>query len=172
MAEMTRSTSVAVLAPEFDDFLFASIGEDRNGMLLSVVSALARLDVDPWQEAANLAQLPGITATRRLASLIAALPDRSSSVHLDHGAIAARLIARLPHRAGLNARSAEILLGVSVPAVMQSPSFRYAALALLAIVLGGLTFAASQRPAARVHNADAPASSAVGSATSPPKSSQ
>ena len=34
-------------------------------MLLSVLSALARLDIDPWQEAAQLAGLPGETATRR-----------------------------------------------------------------------------------------------------------
>jgi hypothetical protein len=46
MAEMTRSARVSVLTPEFDDFLFAPIGEDKNGMLLRVVSALARLDVD------------------------------------------------------------------------------------------------------------------------------
>ena len=44
---------------EFNDFLFAPIGEDGNGMLVSVLSGLARLDVDPWQEAAKLAQLPG-----------------------------------------------------------------------------------------------------------------
>jgi hypothetical protein len=31
-------------------------------LLLSVLSALARLDVDPWKEAANLAQLPEETA--------------------------------------------------------------------------------------------------------------
>ena len=79
MVEITRSAPVSALAPEFDDFLFASIGEDSNGVLLSVLSALARLDVDPWHEAASLAQLPGTTATRRLASLIAALPDRPST---------------------------------------------------------------------------------------------
>jgi hypothetical protein len=168
---MSRSARVAALAPEFDDFLFAPIGEDRNGMLLSVVSALARLDVDPWQEAASLAQLPGTTATRRLASLIAALPDRPSA-HLDPGAIAARLIARLPRRAGFNAPSPETLIGVSVPAVMQSRPFRYAALVVLVMVLGGLTFAASQRSAAQVHNANAPASGTVIPATSPPTSSQ
>src|SRR5580658_364583 len=97
MAEMIHAAPVSALAAEFDDFLFASIGEERNGMLLSVASALARLDVDPWQEAANLAQLPGTTATRRLTSLIAALPD-TLSTHLDPGTVAARLIARLPRR--------------------------------------------------------------------------
>jgi len=36
-------------------------------MLVSVLSGLARSDVDPWQEAATLAELPGETATQRLA---------------------------------------------------------------------------------------------------------
>jgi hypothetical protein len=62
-------------------------------MQLSVLSALARLDVDPWQEAASLARLPGPTAAQRLASLIAALPDWSSA-RLD----SSRLIALLPRR--------------------------------------------------------------------------
>jgi len=67
VVENDALASVSLLNPEFDDFLFASIGEDRNGMLLSVLSAMARLDVDPWQEAAKLAGLPGQAATQRLA---------------------------------------------------------------------------------------------------------
>jgi hypothetical protein len=70
---MTHSASASVLGSEFDAFLFAPIGEGRNGMLLSVISALARLNVDPRQEATQLAGLPGDTATRRLASLIASI---------------------------------------------------------------------------------------------------
>jgi len=62
---------------EFDNFLFAPIGEESNGMLLSVLSAMAPLDIDPWQEAAKLSGLPEGAATRRLASLIAALPDEA-----------------------------------------------------------------------------------------------
>jgi len=157
MAEMRRSASASILAPEFDDFLFASIGEERNGMRLSVVSALARLDVDPWQEAANLARLPGTTATHRLASLIAALPDRPST-HLAPGTIAACLIARLPRRIGADVPSAdgaEEILGFSIPAVMQSQPFRYGAIVLMVIVLGGLAFAASHRATARAANAEA-----------------
>jgi hypothetical protein len=133
MAEMTRSAVASVLAPEFDDFLFAPIGEERNGMLLSVVSALARLDVDPWQEAANLAELPRTTATRRLTSLIAALLDKPTT-DLDPGANAARLIARLPHRASFTAPPVETLLSVRVRSVIQSQQFRYAAFILIAVV--------------------------------------
>ena len=55
---MAPTTSVSQLGGEFDDFLFAPVGEEQNGMMLSVVSALARSDVDPWQEAAKLARLP------------------------------------------------------------------------------------------------------------------
>jgi len=160
MAEMTRSSVASILAPEFDDFLFAPIGEERNGMLLSVISALARLDVDPWQEAANLAELPRTTATRRLASLIAALPDRPS-MQLDLGTIAGRLIALLPRRAGFPVSSVETSLGVRVSAVIQSPPFRYAAFLLMVVALSGLSVAVSQRSAARGNNVDLPASSTV-----------
>jgi hypothetical protein len=165
MVEITRSASVSALAPEFDDFLFGSIGEDSNGMLLSVVSALSRMDVDPWQEAANLAQLPGTTATRRLASLIAALPERPST-HLDPGTNAARLIGHLPRQVGLNGPSAEVLRGVNVGAVIQSQRFRYAAFVLMVVMLGGLGVAASHRSAARIYHVDAPASSTAITPTS------
>jgi hypothetical protein len=110
---MTRSASVSHLGSEFDDFLFAPIGEDRNGMLLSVLSALARLDIDPWQEAAQLAGLPGGTAAQRLASLIEALPDEPSA-HPDSATIAARLIALLPRPASSNIPSRKALLGAGV----------------------------------------------------------
>ena len=55
----------------YDRFLFAELGEQRNGTALSVISALARLDLDPWSEAAKLAAMPGEAARQRLAALIA-----------------------------------------------------------------------------------------------------
>ena len=54
--EMTSSPSVVYLTPQFDDFLFARINEDSEATPLSVLSVLARLGVDPWEEAAKLAQ--------------------------------------------------------------------------------------------------------------------
>lgn len=107
---MTRSASIYPLGSEFDKFLFAPIGEDRNGMLVSVLSALVRLDVDPWQEAANLARLPGEAATQRLASLIASLPDEPSA-RPDLGTIAGRLVALLPRPINHEVASGETLLG-------------------------------------------------------------
>ena len=110
---MTYSASASHLGPEFDDFLFAPIGAEKNGMLLSVLSALARLDIDPWQEAAKLAGLPGETATHRLASLIAELPDEPSP-HPDPVTIAARLIALLPRPTNPNIASRKALFGANV----------------------------------------------------------
>ena len=119
MIEMTRSASGSLLGSEFDDFLYASICEEKNGMLLSVLSALARLDLDPWQEAAELARLPGEAAIQRLASLIATLPD-GRSAQFDSGTTAARLVARLPHRPGSNIpqRDTASMAGTSESVVM------------------------------------------------------
>lgn len=58
----------------FDEFLFAPLGDEENGMTLSVVSALARLGLDPWREAARLALLPKPEAAAILAGWITRLP--------------------------------------------------------------------------------------------------
>jgi hypothetical protein len=70
-------------------------------MLVSVLSGLARSDVNPWQEAAKLAQLPEETATKELAALIGALPDKAAS-YPDRRTIAARLLALLPRSHGFH----------------------------------------------------------------------
>lgn len=98
---MSRPVS---LDPEFNDFLFASIGEEDNQMPLSVLSALARLGMDPWQEAAQLTRLPKDLATQRLASTIAALPPGHWATS-DSGAIAARLLKLLPSQNTSNLES-------------------------------------------------------------------
>jgi hypothetical protein len=82
---------------EFDEFLYAYIGEENNGMLLSVLSALARLDVDPWDEASRLARLPRPAAVQFLTALIAALPH-GSSARSDPEMHAERLTALLPQK--------------------------------------------------------------------------
>jgi hypothetical protein len=92
----------AALAPrigrEFDPFLFAAIGEDRHGQLLSVISALARSDLDPWQEAVGLARMSRDAATARLSRLISALPGEPAA-RGSMDAIAGELIALLPRTA-------------------------------------------------------------------------
>ena len=64
-------------------------------MALSVLSALARFDVDPWQETTSLARMPRERATERLAALIAATTI-DFATGLSAATIAARLIALLP----------------------------------------------------------------------------
>jgi hypothetical protein len=102
---MTHAALTPLLGREFDDFLFASIGDDRNGPLLSVVSALARLDVDPWKEAVNLAGMPREQATERLTSLLASLP-KGATASLSPELVAASLTALLPRAAGFKAPAA------------------------------------------------------------------
>ena len=82
----------------FDNFLFAEVGEEQNGMSLSVVSALARLDLDPWNEAANLSRLSTRAAGERLTTLLSSLP-RSQVVALAPATVV-RLIGLLPRPSG------------------------------------------------------------------------
>jgi hypothetical protein len=63
MAQLSRTDS------QFDRFLFAPLHENGETPL-SVLSALARQDLDAWQEAARLAQLPKDHAVNSLASTI------------------------------------------------------------------------------------------------------
>src|SRR5271155_19523 len=94
---MTRAIAMPPVGSEFDEFLYASIGEENNGMLLSVLSALARLNVDPWDEASRLARLPREAVIRFMATLIAAQPD-GVSARADPEMHARRLSALLPQR--------------------------------------------------------------------------
>jgi hypothetical protein len=103
---VTPATTTSFFRPEFNDFLYAPIGADKNEMPLSVLSALTRLNVDPWEEAAELSELPRDTAARRLASLIGRLPG-GQGAQTDANAIAHGLIELLPRRSGLNVRPAE-----------------------------------------------------------------
>jgi len=63
-------------------------------MLPGVLSSLARLDVDPWQEAATLTKMPAQDATARLTSLLSSLPSDAATVVAPSTVI--RLIALLP----------------------------------------------------------------------------
>jgi hypothetical protein len=72
-------------------------------MLLSVLSALARLDVDPWQEAATLTKMPARDATIRLTSMLSALPS-DGATPLTPGAVV-QLISLLPQGPPRDGRS-------------------------------------------------------------------
>jgi hypothetical protein len=108
---MAQTGSVFTHPSQFDDFLYASIGEDDHGMLVSVLSTWARMGLDPWQEAANLAQLPAEAAAEKLAALLAVLPQ-GSVAYLDPPAVAARLTGLLPRRTKANAPPGRTPLGI------------------------------------------------------------
>ncbi|MGC9272007.1 hypothetical protein [Acidiphilium sp.] len=80
---------------EYNAFLYAPICEESNGLKLSVLSALARQNIDPWQEAATLARLSTSAARSRLAGAITAALGRAS----DANNLAATLIVLLPRTA-------------------------------------------------------------------------
>jgi hypothetical protein len=85
------------LGSEFDAFLFAPLGEDRNGLPLSVISLLARMNLDPWQEAGDLATLPAEAAARRLAVSLETLTDPTLR-QANSSTVVLSLLALLPHR--------------------------------------------------------------------------
>ena len=82
---------------EYNPFLFAAIGEDKAGMPLTVLTALTRLGIDPWQEAGRLSGLSRESAAVAPAATIATLPEGDWKA-AESGAIAARLVAWLPGR--------------------------------------------------------------------------
>jgi len=87
-------TELSGLEPQYDAFLFASLCE-TDEMTLSVLSLLARQDVDPWQEAARLTQLSKAQAVNSLAARI----WKSNSeqwTQSEASIMAARLIELLP----------------------------------------------------------------------------
>jgi hypothetical protein len=90
--------SASIPSSRYNDFLFAPICEDADGMRLSVLSALARMDVDPWEEATKLAAMPKAIAQSTLISTLELLSGRSwkpSEAEL----VARRLIQLLPEGA-------------------------------------------------------------------------
>lgn len=128
---MASTDAFALSRSDLNGFLFADIGEEASGMTLSVISALARVGVDPWQEAGRLAMLPRIVAADALARIIAGTPASRWSVP-DATAVATRLVTLLPPRTGISA----------APAAAKATSWidwRWAAaLASLAIFLVGM----------------------------------
>ena len=91
-------TEVSRLESKYDAFLFASLGEDDE-LPLSVLSVLARQDLDPWQEADRLARLSSEQAINSLASRI----WKSNSARWspsEASILAIRLVQLLPSHGG------------------------------------------------------------------------
>jgi len=165
MARTADAGSASFLGSEFDTFLFAPIGADRKGMVLSVLSALARLDIDPWQEAAKLAQMPSAIAIERLTSLIAALPEPDAPLaHRDPGTVAIRLTALLPRKANSNISSYRTVVGADTANSESGTNFRRViymifSLTFAAFMLGAQFAKESHQSPAQIDSGHASASS-------------
>jgi hypothetical protein len=108
---MTLRPEFALGHSEFNAFLFAPVGEDKTGFPLTVLSALARLGLDPWGEAARLSNLSVEAAVQALSATIARLPEGDWKAS-DTAGIAARLVACLPRRGALPIPPAPTLQGL------------------------------------------------------------
>ena len=92
---MTSRRSYRPLRRDLDKFLCAPVGEEINGIALSVLSALTRLGLDPWEEAGRLSSMAQREAAEQLARLIADLPGHFQTL-AEAREIASRLVMLLP----------------------------------------------------------------------------
>jgi hypothetical protein len=100
---MPSSDAFALRQSGLNEFLFAPVGTEANGMTLSLVSVFARLGNDPWLEAGRLARLSKAEATESLARIIANMPTSVWSLPVAT-VIAASLITLLPTQSGESRR--------------------------------------------------------------------
>ncbi len=140
---MTLPRAYAPMLPEFDAFLFASVGEEVDGMPLSVLSALARSGLDPRDEAVRLAHLTREAAADQLAKVIARLYDQRWSAS-EAWRIASGLVERLPTANAVakdfrTARGNRPTVGLRSPSLLIYPAMGLAMLVSL-IASGYLSF--------------------------------
>jgi hypothetical protein len=104
---MTQTDVFALQKSALATFLFSEVGVERSGLHLTVLSALARLGQDPWEEAGRWVGLPTAMTVDRLTKCISQMP-LSAQALLDARDTAARLVQLLPPQA-LAAQRVEIM---------------------------------------------------------------
>lgn len=140
-SSMTSRVATCRLNPDFDAFLFAQLGADGSGLPLSVVSVLARLDLDPWHEAVHLASLPPNTAARKLASILEAAHTAAMGSS-DICSIATRLVAMLPRPAtALSPSSADSPGSAGMSSARSTANWRSLAVYLIVVIVTQLLMA-------------------------------
>jgi hypothetical protein len=102
LEDIVRELGSSALTADFERFVYADVAIEQNGMELSVLSALSRRGLDPWEEAQRLAQLPRLAAADGLAQILRAVPA-VQSLRLDVKVTAERLVALLPVRGAVAA---------------------------------------------------------------------
>ena len=143
----------APLRPDLDSFLFAAVGEEIDGIPLSMISALTRLGLDPWDEASRLASLGKQEAIEQLARMIGRLPGAIWPA-VEVAKIARGLVDLLPRRDTTTLRPAEVRPSgrgnaASGRIKLWLIGLILAAAALVGVIgIGGLPFAGHQPPEA------------------------
>lgn len=140
--------------PEFDDFLYALVGDKTDHVPLSVLSALTRLNIDPWGEASELSKLPQDKAIQRLAGLISRLPAMQSG---DSAVAATRLVTLLPRSPRSIPLPSKVGGSFVLPSVTSGPVVTL--LAVLLLAAAALLFAMSREQASQYALPDHPYSS-------------
>jgi hypothetical protein len=128
---MTRTVFAPPIAPEFDPFLCAFIGVEPNGTMLSVLSAFARTEIDPWKEAAQLARMSREAATLRLTEFILKLPN-PPRVNKPAKTIASELVALLPTSSAVSSP-----LPIRLPTTLSGASTRMGTSLAVVLLLAG-----------------------------------
>jgi hypothetical protein len=144
--------SKSPLGSEFDKFLFAPLGEDENGLSVSIVSLFARLNLDPWREAGDLAALPADVAARRLIASLETLTDPMVRGEIAESMVP-RLLALLPRRIPGSAQAPPV---PDLPAAVHAGTRLGTLLLIISalVLLGSRLFAShgfAPGPAAVVH---------------------
>jgi hypothetical protein len=140
-ADMAHAALAPLIGPQFDKFLYAPIRADRNGTPLTVLSALARSNVDPWQEAVSLGLMHRDAAAARLTALIGALPGEQNG-DVSASSIA-QLVTLLPKATSFTVGSADSVLAAVGP---QRAQIRFALGALVILAMIALALSASLSP--------------------------
>jgi hypothetical protein len=125
-------------------FLFSDVGTEANGSSLTMLSLLARLGKDPWDEAAAWSRKPKDAAIRSLTDSISRMPP-NQQVFDNARLTAARLVALLPNQAAPRAASA---LSPSLATIPKANLYVFVCLALflafnLWVTVGSMHDAAS-----------------------------
>jgi len=91
--------------PGLSAFLFSDVGTEPNGTSLTILSLLARLGKDPWDEAAAWCHKPRDAAIKSLSDSISQMPPNPQAL-TDAHRTASRLVALLPAPGNLSAAAA------------------------------------------------------------------
>ena len=165
VAQNTSPGSAFLSRSELDEFLFAPVIDDANGMTVSVLSMLARAGVDPRSKAAELARLTAAKAKEALTPFIGdSLQGLESRDDIE--TIAARLAALLPRRTSPVSTSSGTKIGNTE--LTQAHSVRIAAILICVLVMGAIWATAGVQSLARVGGSAPPVSSAAIAAPTPP----